>query len=465
MACPSLVHALLRAVGTGLRHDGVVEISDVGYATSTGGVDIAYQLAGPKDGPRVVVVPGFVTHLDLGWDFGPMTSLARAVSSACRMLVFDKRGTGLSGRDLGIGSLAERSDDVRAVMDAAGWEHAHLIGISEGGPMSILFAATYPDRVSSLSLYGTAARFLVAPDYPFGFAGDAERLLHGIEKHWGSGDVLTSVLISRSDLAPPGFMARLERNACTPKVAHALMRRNFDIDVRELLPTLHVPTRVVHITGDPAVHIELGRYLAGHIEGATLVEIPGDFHATWAADMDPVGEAIAEFITGTRTERTAERVLATVLFTDIVDSTRRASQLGDRQWRTVLDRHDVETQRCVEQYGGRIVKQTGDGMLATFDGPARGVQCAHVLHKSLAPIGLTIRAGLHTGEVERRGDDVGGIGVHIGARVAGLAQPGEVLVSRTVRDLVVGSDLRFEDRGTHDLKGVEDAWQLYSAVA
>jgi class 3 adenylate cyclase len=444
-----------------------MDVPDIRYARSVGDVDIAYSEFGREDGPHLVWVSGFISHLELNWESPPYANLIGPLAEACRVLAFDKRGTGLSGRDLGVGSLAERVDDIRAVMDACGWRDAHLFGMSEGGPMAILFAATYPDRVRSFSLYGTAARFGWAPDYPFGIRPEEiEPLLVSLEANWGAGAVMREPFIAHSDEASTAEVARFERNACTPKVAVEIMRRNVEIDVRSLLPTVRVPALVAHCIDDPLVPVEHGRYLAEHIPGARLVEIPLGVHASrHADDYEMLLDSVIDHVHGKRERVAGERILATVLFTDIIDSTQTAARLGDREWRYLLDRHDAETQRCVERFGGRTVKHTGDGLLATFDGPARGVQCARQLSDALTPLGLSIRAGLHTGEVELRGADVGGIAVHIGARVAALAPAGEVYVSRTVRDLVVGSDLRFEERGTHELKGVPESWQLYAAVS
>jgi pimeloyl-ACP methyl ester carboxylesterase len=444
-----------------------VDIPEIRYTRSVGDVDIAYSEFGREDGPRLVFVSGFVSHLELNWEGPVLRNLLQPLARACRIVAFDKRGTGLSGRDLGFGSLAERTDDARAVMDACGWADAHVFGISEGGPMAILLAATRPDRVRSLSLYGTGARFATAPDYPWGFSQEVvEPFLDQLEANWGTGNVLAYPFIAHADDMPVAERARFERNACTPRMVREIMGRNGEIDVRALLPTLSVPTLVIHAVEDPLVQVEHGRYLADQIDGARYVELPHAMHATTRADeWEGVVDAVIEHVHGKRERIAAERVLATILFTDIVDSTQTAARLGDRQWRALLDRHDTESRRCVDRFGGRMVKHTGDGMLATFDGPARGVQCAQLLSDTLAPIGVPIRAGLHTGEIEQRGNDVGGIAVHIGARVASLAGAGEVFVSRTVRDLVVGSDLHFEDRGTHELKGVPDSWQLYAAVS
>jgi class 3 adenylate cyclase len=384
------------------------------------------------------------------------------------VIVFDKRGTGLSSRDLGFGSLAERADDALAVMDAAGWKRAHLFGMSEGGPMAILLATTCPERVESLSLYGTyAVGGGAKPDNPTPPTIDPEReaLLALLPQVWGTGVALRdSGLVAHADEAPEGLGAHFERNACTPHMIAEIMRRNYLIDVRPILSAVHVPTLVLHASGDPDVDVAYGRHLAEHIDGARYVELPIVMHTSWRAeDYETLLDTVLEFVAGSRSRFASERVLATVLFTDIVESTRRASQIGDRRWNVLLDEHDLQSRQLVARFGGHVVKHTGDGMLATFDGPARAVQCAQDLRDALAGAGVPIRAGLHTGEVEQRRDDLGGIAVHIAARVAALANEGEVLVSRTVRDLVVGSDLNFEQRGAHELKGVPENWQIYAA--
>lgn len=437
---------------------------EVRYARS-GGIDIAYQEFGRPDGPRVVYVPGFVSHLDLNWDAAPFGNILRSLAASCRVVTFDKRGTGLSERDFGFGSIAERSDDVRAVLDAVGWDRAHLVGLSEGGPMSMLLAATDPDRVAGLALCGTGARFVPAPGYPYGFAGDVDGLVDWIERNWGTGAVLSAGFWARCDLAPPGFVARFERSSCTPRTAALIMRRNCEIDVRDLLPTITVPTLVLHATGDRIVERGIAHHVTDAIPGARLFEIEGDFHGSWdARDYAPMLEELGTWITGRREPVAPERALATVLFTDIVGSTAQAAAAGDRAWRAILDGHDRVCDRVVTEYAGRVVKHTGDGLLATFGSPARAVLCAQALRSALAATDVTIRAGVHTGEVELRGDDIGGIAVHIGARVAELADAGEVLVSRTVRDLTAGSELAFAERGVHPLKGVPEPWQLYAAA-
>jgi class 3 adenylate cyclase len=445
-----------------------VDAPRIHYATGTGGTDIAWEEFGCADGPEIVFIPGFISHLELNWDAPPIGNLLRGLGSVCRVITFDKRGTGLSSRDLGFGSLAERADDVRAVLDAAGCERAHLFGMSEGGPMAMLLAATYPERVESLSLYGTFGVAGTAPDWTSGTTLDADReaILELLPEVWGTGQaVRVSGLVAHGEEMPEDLAAHFERNACTPHMIVEIMRRNFEIDVRALLSTLHLPTLVVHAAGDPMVNVANGRYLAANIEGARYVELPLAMHTSWHADdYEPLLDAVLEFVAGSRPARRDERVLATVLFTDIVDSTRRAANIGDRRWRVLLDQHDLRTSELISRFGGHLVKQTGDGALATFDGPARAVQCAQDLRSAMANVGLPIRAGLHTGEIERRASDVGGIAVHIAARVVALAGEGEVLVSRTVRDLVVGSDLLFDDRGAYELKGLPDRWELYAAV-
>ena len=441
----------------------VVVGRQVEYASS-GDVDIAWTITGA--GPRqVVYVAGFISHLDLARELPVYGTLLGRLDHIGRVLAFNKRGTGLSGRDLGFGSLTERADDIRVVMDAAGWERAHLIGVSEGGPLSLLFAATYPDRVQSLSLYGSFA-CLLPDDDPASAAFDVDRFLNHVEQNWGNGQILGALVHAPPYPAILEQLGRYERACASPRLASAIMRRNLEIDARPILGAISTPTLVVHRINDPIIGIQRARDLAVGLPGATLIEIPGDMHCGWdAREWAPALDAIEEFVTG-EPPATAEvnRTLATVLFTDIVDSTRSAAATGDHVWRDILDRHDSETRRVVGRFGGQVVKQTGDGTLATFDSPARAVHCALDLRDTLLREGITLRAGLHTGEIERHDDDISGIGVHIGARIAALAGPGDVLVSRTVHDLVVGSDLRFDDRGSHTLKGVPSQWQIYAST-
>jgi class 3 adenylate cyclase len=354
------------------------------------------------------------------------------------------------------------------VADAAGIDRATVIGLSEGGPLALLFAAAHPDRVRSLVLWGAGARILHAPDYPDGVdPGLAAGLVSAVERKWGTGGAMRYFLDSPDDEATTRVLARYERMSASPRGAAEVLRNNIDLDARAVLEVVHVPTLVVHRGADPLVPSALGRYMADHIDGARMVELPGAWHVSGHVGRDDdVFDAIAEFVTGgpVAPEAAVQRVLATVLFTDIVDSTVHAATLGDRQWRAVLEQHDALARREVERHRGVVVKQTGDGLLATFDGPGRAVRAATALREAVAVLGLEVRVGIHTGEVERRGDDVAGIAVHIGARLGALAAPGDVLVSGTVADLVVGSGLEFEDRGTTTLKGVPGEWRVLAAL-
>ena len=429
------------------------------YARCAGGIDVAYKVMG--DGPiDIVYVPGFVSHLDLIDDVPfycrPLDDMARFA----RVVTFDKRGTGLSDRSLGFGSLADRMDDIRAVMDAAGIERAALFGISEGGPLAILFAATYPDRVTKLCLYGTFARVAYETDYEIGTSPEmVEAGLNTLREGWGTGTSLSMFVQNIPPEAMP-IIARYERNACTPKMVEEIMRSNFAIDVRSVLPAITVPTLVLHTQGDPLVPVELGRWLAEHVPSAEYVEFEGAFHGDWNTKGLP-SEAVS-FLAGEAPQSAADRMLATVLFTDIVSSTETDVRVGDHRWRELLDQHDKLAMRRITRHRGRLVKTTGDGLLATFDGPARAITCAQEIALGAKPFGLDIRAGLHTGEVELRGDDITGLGVVIARRVCDLAAADELLASRTVKDLVIGSGIAFADRGVHTLKGVPDDWQLYA---
>jgi class 3 adenylate cyclase/pimeloyl-ACP methyl ester carboxylesterase len=440
-----------------------VDGSEIRY-TRSGDVDIAWTVTGrgPID---IVYVAGFISHLDLARELSVYGSLLGRLDRLGRVLAFDKRGTGLSGRDLGFGSLAERADDIRAVMDAADLERAHLFGVSEGGPLSLLFAATNPERVQSLALYGSFA-CLLPDDDPASAAFDTPRFLEHIEGRWGTGEVLGALVHAPPDPAILDQLGRYERACASPHLAAEIMRSNLKIDARPILPAISAPTLVVHRTGDPIVGIVRARAMADALRHAEFVEIPGDMHCAWdAQEWAPALDVIEEFLTGMPPAvADVDRTFATVLFTDIVNSTKSAVETGDRVWRDILDRHDSQTRRVVEQFGGRVVKHTGDGSLATFDSPARAVHCARVVRDTLGREGVTIRAGLHTGEIERRGDDISGICVNIGARIAAIASPNEILVSRTVHDLVEGSDLRFIDRGLHPLKGVSTEWQVFASI-
>jgi pimeloyl-ACP methyl ester carboxylesterase len=416
----------------------------------------------------LVIVPGYTSHIELIWEHEPAVLGLQALASFTRVIIFDRRGSGLSDPVTEPPSLEQRMDDVRAVMDAAGSERAALMGISEGASMCILFAATYPDRCQALVCCGGMARSTEAPDYPW--AAPVEALIQSGEEligpHWGEGNIVDIAAPSQADnLDVRAFWGRMERASVSPGMLAALVQMFFDIDVRDVVPSVHVPTLVLHRRHDRLVNIGNGRWLAEHLPNAKFVELPGDDHVLWYQHPEVALGEIQEFLTGARFEPEPERMLATVVFTDIVDSTSTAAELGDRRWHEVLDRHQGTVTAALERFGGRQVKSTGDGFLATFDGPARAVRCARAILDSSEEQGVRVRAGVHTGECEVMGDDIGGIAVHIAARVSGLAESSEVLVSRTVKDLVAGSGLEFSERGAHELKGVPDEWELYAAAA
>ena len=436
-------------------------LPDTRYARS-GDLRIAYQVIG--EGPLdLVFVPGFISNIDLAWDDPLLAGFLRRLAGFSRLIMFDKRGTGLSDRIGDLPSLEVRMDDVRAVMDAAGSQRAALFGISEGGAMAMLFAATYPERTQALALFGTYAHYgtwVVPPD-------KLEAALARMDSLWGTGEMVSVFGPSRAD--DPQFKAwwaRFERLGGSPSAAVHLTRMNSEIDIRPILSSIRVPTLILHRPGDARVNPEAARYLAQHIPGAKYVEVPGQDHLLWCGDVNCIADEIEEFLTGTRREVEVDRVLATVLFTDIVDSTKRASTLGDQAWRALLDRHDAIVRRELARFRGREIKTTGDGFLATFDGPARAVRCGQAIVEAVKTLGLEVRVGLHTGEIEiMADDDIGGIAVHIASRVLGLAGPNEVLVTGTVRDLVAGSSLAFADRGHHALKGLPEQMRLFCRVA
>lgn len=429
------------------------------YAKS-GDLSIAYQVTG--SGSRdLVFVPGFISNLDGAWENPNQTHFFTRLAAFSRLIRFDKRGTGLSDRMLGVANLEDRMDDVRAVMDAVGSERAALFGVSEGGPMSLLFAATYPERASALVLYGSYARHpTLTPEI-------LPQHLQIIGQAWGTGEYITRFMAPQGsfDDAARRAIARAERQGASPAAVSAILQMNAEIDARHILPTIRTPTLVLHRTGDVRVTIDAGQYIANQVPGAKLVTLPGNNHMFWTERdiIDRVVDEVEEFLTGYRADAEQDRVLATVMFTDIVDSTKRAAVLGDRMWRALLDRHDEIVRQQLSRFRGREVKHTGDGFLATFDGPARGVRCASAIADTMQPLGLEVRGGFHTGEIELKGDDIGGIAVNIAARVAAMARPNETLVSSTVRDLVAGSGLRFDDRGFHELKGIPEQVHLYSA--
>ena len=439
---------------------------EVHYALS-GDVHIAYTTVG--SGPiDFVVVPGFISHLEIMWDNPAIVALCERITRFGRLILLDKRGTGMSDPVAGAPTLEQRMDDIRAVMDAAGSDRAALMGVSEGAPLCILFAAAFPQRCAALVLIGGLARSTWAPDYPW--AATKEALMESAASFtlpgWGRGDNIEIFAPTLADdPAMVEWWGRIERLAATPGMVAQLFTMFLDIDVRDVLPLVQAPTLVLHRTGDRVVSVHAGRWLASRINGAKFVELPGRDHNPWAGDVDALAGEIEEFITGTRSMVPAEvdRVLATVLFIDIVASTERAAALGDRRWRELLQRYYSLVRDELSRHRGREVKTVGDGVLATFDGPARGIRAARAMVAAAAAIGLETRAGMHAGECEVMGDDIGGIAVHIGARVVALAAPGEVLVSSTVRDLVAGSGIGFTDRGVHALRGVPGEWRLFSA--
>jgi len=435
------------------------------YADSDG-VSIAYSVSG--DGPlAVVVAPGFVSHQEVLPELPEIARGMERISSFCRLIVFDKREQGLSDRVGRPPTIEEMVDDLRAVMDATGTETAAIFGVSEGAAAALMFAAAHPDRCTHLAIWGGYARLTRAPDYPDGVPPEGlDQWAGTLRRDWGGPVSLSVFAPSRAgDPEVQEWWAHLLRAGTSPSSVAALMSLYKELDVREALPLIAAPTLVMHRSGDVAVPIALGRYVADRIEGARFVEFEGADHLLWTEDAEAVIGEVEEFLTGTRQSRPPERMLATVLFTDIVDSTRRAAELGDRRWRELLDRHDAMVQEQVERSQGRVVKGTGDGVLATFDGPTRAIESGRRIVATAPSLGVEVRAGLHSGECERRGEDLGGMAVHIGARVAARAGPGEVLVSSTLRDLVVGSGIEFADRGTAELKGVPGEWRLYAVGA
>jgi pimeloyl-ACP methyl ester carboxylesterase len=434
------------------------------YAKS-GDLNIAYQVVG--EGPRdLIYVPGWISNVELNWEEPALAHLLERLASFSRLILFDKRGTGLSDPvpPDRLPTLEERMDDVRAVLDAVGSRQTAVFGFSEGGLMSVLFAATYPERTTALVLFGVFAKRSWSPDYPWApKPDDRAREIADLERNWSERMDLDDLVPSEDD----AFKARLAtyfRRSASPGAAVALMRMNTQLDVRDVLPMIQAPTLVMHRTGDRDVNVEEGRWITSRIPGATFVELPGDAHTLWAGNPDEVIDEIEEFLTGARRGPEPDRVLATVLFTDIVGSTEQATKLGDRRWRELLERHHALVRSSLDRYQGREVDTAGDGFMATFDGPARAIRCASAAVAGVRSLGLEIRAGVHTGECERFGDKVAGLAVHTGARVAGAAGPGEVLVSQTVKDLVAGSGIEFEDRGAYELKGVPGEWRLYSVA-
>ncbi|UCG40728.1 MAG: adenylate/guanylate cyclase domain-containing protein [Acidimicrobiia bacterium] len=438
---------------------------DIRFAESEG-VNVAYHVvgAGPQD---IVYVQGAWSHLEVGWELPAYRRFCEMLGEFARVIIFDKRGMGMSDRVEGATPLDVRMDDIRAVMDAVGSSAATLIGESEGGPLSVLFAAAHPDRTNGLVLMGSEVRERKDDDWPWGEATEEEfeASMAMLPEKWGRPGRFMEYFAPSQEVTPwmTDWSARLQRNANTPTGAEAFMRMAFDIDIRDILPSVRVPTLILHSVGDRICHVENARYQARVIPNARYVEMPGADHLPWF-DPDPTVEEIREFMTGRRVPSVPDRVLTTLLFTDIVGSTNRAIEMGDHRWRDLLEAHGEEVRSQLERYGGTEVNTAGDGFLASFDGPARAIRCGQEIGRQLDQLGLEVRAGVHTGEVEKIGDDIAGIAVHVGARISSLAGPGEVLVSGTVRDLVAGSGLEFTDRGTHALRGIPEQWRVFAAM-
>jgi pimeloyl-ACP methyl ester carboxylesterase len=437
-------------------------LPDTQYARS-GEVNIAYQVLG-KGPPDLVLVPGWVSNLDVFWEEPALARFFTRLSSFSRLILFDKRGTGLSDRVADMPSLEVRMDDVRAVMDHAGSERAALFGYSEGGAMCALFAATYPSRTSALIMHAAFARRSWAPDHPWGRTkAQTEAFLEQLRREWGGPVAIDTRAPSiAKDERSRQWWARWLRSSASPAAAEMLVRMNAEIDIRPVLHAIRVPTLLLHSRNDRSIDIATSRYMAERIPGAKMVELTGIDHVPWGCDADAILDEIEEFLTGVRRGPEPDRVLATVLFTDIVGATEKAASLGDRRWRELLDDHHALVRRELARYRGREIDTAGDSFLATFDGPARAVRCACGICDSVRSLGIEVRAGLHTGECEVMGEKLAGISVHIGARVAALANPGEVVVSSTVKDLVAGSGLSFRDRGSEYLKGVPGEWRLFA---
>ena len=431
-----------------------------------GDIHLAYQVLG--SGPRdLLMLDQWFSHMDAQWDVLPLAAFRERLASFGRLIMFDKRGAGLSDPipTMTLPTLELWMDDASAVLDAAGSEKAVVIANLGGGLLGATFAAAHPERVASLVLVDCWARYLAAPDYTIGGSPDGiDRAVDEVESGAGHGMMIDLFAPSLAkDEHVRRAWTRYERQAASPGMMKAVVRLMYESDVRSVLPAIRVPTLVIQRRNAERFGPPFGRYLASHIPDAKYVEIPGADSLIWAGDQDAVLGEIEDFVTGVRRAPEPNRVLATVLFTDIVGSTVRAAEMGDGPWRRLLEEHNLAARRLVERYGGREVKTVGDGLLATFDGPARAVRCAFAMHEAMRELDLEIRAGLHTGEIELQGDDIAGLAVHIAARISALAQGGEVLVSSTVRDLVAGSGLTFEERGTQELKGVPGEWRIFAA--
>lgn len=438
--------------------------SKIHYARS-GGVHIAYQVLGTS-GPDLVLVPGWVSNIEAFWDHPLMARFLGRLASFSRLILFDKRGTGLSDRvsDDQLPTLEERMDDVRAVMDAVGSERAALFGYSEGGPMSILFAASHPVRTTALACYGTYAKREWSVDYQWApTQEERERWLEMLDKEWGGVTDLRQLAPSVADDRDfQAWWSSFLRRSASPSAAIALGRMNTKIDVRDVLGAVRVPTVIMHRRGDRDSHIEEGRFIAGRIPGARFIELSGEDHLPWIGDVDSIVTHVRELVVGSTPPPFVDRILTTVLLVDVVDSTRHAASVGDQSWTVTMQSLFTLAKSAIDRFRGELIKTTGDGVLAIFDGPARAAQCGCALRNAARDLGIELRVGLHTGEVERTNADVSGIAVHVTARIMDRAGPGQVLGSSTVRDLVSGSGLAFEDCGSFRLRGIQRDWQLFS---
>jgi len=437
--------------------------SDTRYV-AVGDADVAYPVVG---GGRVDLLfcYGLGSHIEVNRQVRTVADFQDRLASFSRLITFDRRGMGASDAvpRNAVPTWEEWAEDVAAVIDATQSERPTIFAAIDSGPMAMLFAAMHPDRVSGLVLLNTGARFIVADDYPIGVTRElADELVQMVATSWGTPEFLALANPS-ADVEFIGRTAPVLRASATPRMAAALMANLLSSDVRQALPLIRVPTLVLQSTGQPLAPVEQGRYLADHIEGAAFVALPGSDLSFTEANL-VIADEIAEFLTGERPPVEVERILTTVLFTDIVDSTKQAASMGDHQWRVLLDAHDRIVRDELQRFGGREINTTGDGFVASFDGPARALRCARSIVDAANRAGIAVRAGVHTGECEVRGDDLGGIAVHIGARVASIAQGGQVLTTSTVRDLVAGSGITFSDHGVHGLKGIADSWHLYEVL-
>jgi class 3 adenylate cyclase/alpha-beta hydrolase superfamily lysophospholipase len=445
---------------------GVLEVPETRFARTRTGDHVAYQVLG--DGPDLVLIPGWATHVEAMWEEPRLAAFLHEVASFSRLILFDKRGAGLSDPMPGPTrpTLEAWTDDVQVVMDAVGSEQAVVAAAAEAGPMAMLFAAGHPERVTGLVLMGSFATLRRTPDYPAGLPDSLRETVRRRYATSSDGPILLALKgpSLAHDTSFQRWGTRYQRMAASPGGLASMADMILDVDVRPVLANIEAPTRVIHRTDDPCFRIDHGRYLAEAIPDAKLIEVPGRDHYFWIGDTEPLLTELAEVVTGARLAPQPDRVLSTMLFTDIVSSTAQAAAVGDRRWRRILDAHDLMVRRQLGRFRGREVKTTGDGFLATFDGPARAIRCACAIRDAAHELGLEIRAGLHAGEVERRGDDIGGIAVHIASRVEGAAGAGQVLVSGAVPPLVAGSGIDFHDLGEHDLHGAPGQWRLYAVA-